>query len=244
MMTKTSCLIRIFLRSLLIQSSFNAWRMQNLGVAFSVIPLIKAIGMGAPGASGLMRRHLQVFNTHPCLSGAVLGSVVKLEESAGEGREIEDLKQTLMAPYAAMGDAFFSGAWRPFTAVAAVALSLEGVLWAPLIFFLLYNPPAFYVRVKGFIEGYRRGRRGIEFIGRLDLPGLAGRVRRVSAVLLGLLTVMLAQSAGRDDASISSLLTAFLFSGVVLVCFWLVTRGVSAIIILYGAVALLLLLSV
>lgn len=244
MMAKKSCLVRIFLRSLFVQSSFNIWRMQNLGVAFSLIPLIKALGMDALDASRLMSRHLQMFNTHPCLTGPVLGSVVKLEENAGDGREIEGLKQALAGPYAAMGDTFFYGAWRPFTALGAVALSLEGVLWAPLIFLIFYNPPAFYVRLKGFIEGYRRGRRGIEFVGGLDLPGLAGKVRLVSAVLLGVLTVMLAHSAVQHDAAMPTLLTGFLYSGVVLACFWLLARGISAMKILYGAVALLLLLSV
>lgn len=243
MMRNKSCLTRIFLRSLLIQSSFNAWRMQNLGVAFSVVPLIKALGMDVPAASRLMIRHLSMFNTHVCLTGAVLGSVVKLEENAEDSREIEGLKQTLAAPYAAMGDAFFSGAWRPLTALGAVALAMEGALWAPLIFLILYSPPVWYVRIKGFIEGYLGGRRGVAFIAGLDLPGLAGKVRWASAVLLGLLAVMLAQRTGQENAAISGFLTAFLCIGVVLMCFWLMTRGISAIKILYGAVALMLLLS-
>jgi PTS system mannose-specific IID component len=34
-------LIQVFVRSFLIQASFNYWRMQNLGFAFAMIPVIR-----------------------------------------------------------------------------------------------------------------------------------------------------------------------------------------------------------
>jgi PTS system mannose-specific IID component len=242
-MTKTSCLIRIFLRSLFVQSSFNFWRMQNMGFAFAVIPLIKSADMDAMQASQLLNRHLQLFNTHPYLTGPVLGSVVKLEEEARDGQDVSDLKKTLMGPYAAMGDTFFWGAWRPFSAISAIVLTMEGVLWAPLIFLVMYNPVPFYVRLKGFIEGYRRGMRGIDFIGRLNLPGLSGKVRWISVILLGLLATHLSRSTGNAYAGVPELLLGLLFLGVILLCFLMLTRGISAMKILYGTVALLLLVS-
>jgi PTS system mannose-specific IID component len=217
--------------------------MQNLGFVFAVIPLIKSADMDDIEASRVLNRHLQMFNTHPCLAGAVLGSVVKLEEEIKDGREVEDLKKALMGPYAAMGDAFFWGAWRPFSAIGGVVLMMEGVLWAPLFFLILYNPVPFYVRLKGFIEGYRKGRRGIDFIGGLHLPGLAGKVRWMSVVLLGILAVAISRNAGHAYAIVPNLLMGIIFSGVILLCFWMITRGISAMKILYGTVALLLLLS-
>jgi PTS system mannose-specific IID component len=217
--------------------------MQNLGFVFAVIPLIKSAGMKGMEASRVLNRHLQMFNTHPCLTGAVLGSVVKLEEETQDGREVEDLKKALMGPYAAMGDAFFWGAWRPFLAIGGVALIMEGVLWAPLVFLILYNPVPFYVRLKGFIEGYRRGRRGIDFIGGLHLPSIAGKVRWMSVFLLGILAVSISRNAGHAFAMVPSLLMGILFSGVILLCFWMVKRGISTMGILYGTVALLFLLS-
>jgi PTS system mannose-specific IID component len=242
-MIKKSCMIRIFLRSLFIQSSFNFWRMQNLGFAFSVIPLIKSASMDAMQASQLLKRHLQLFNTHPYMTGPVLGSVIKLEEETSDGRDVSDLKNTLMGPYAAMGDTFFWGAWRPFLAIAAVLLALEGVLWAPLIFLLLYNPLPFYVRLKGFAEGYRQGKRSIDFIGGLHLPGLAGKVRWASVILLGILSMLLSRGAGNAYAVVPELLTGFLVLGVILLCFLMIKRGISAMIILYATMPFFLLLS-
>lgn len=239
---KTSCLVRIFIRSLFIQSSFNFWRMQNLGFVFALIPLIRSRNIDGM-ETRLLTRHLQSFNTHPCLAGAVLGSVVKLEAESPGGQEVDELKRALMGPYAAMGDAFFSGAWRPFSAIGGVVLALDGVLWAPLMVLILYNPVSFYVRLKGFIEGYRRGKQGVVFIGGLDLPGLAGSVRRLSVILLGILAALLVGEGVQVRAVVPDLMRGVLFSGVILLCFWMVARGISVITILYGAVALLLLFS-
>ncbi|MCX5856944.1 MAG: PTS system mannose/fructose/sorbose family transporter subunit IID, partial [Deltaproteobacteria bacterium] len=118
-----------------------------------------------------------------------------------------------------------------------------GLLWAPLVFLMMYNPVPFYVRLKGFIEGYRRGSRGIDFIGGLNLPDLAGKIRWASVLLLAILAVPLSQRAGHAYAVIPDLLMGFVFLGVILVCFWMLTRGGSAMTILYGTVALFLLLS-
>jgi PTS system mannose-specific IID component len=148
-----------------------------------------------------------------------------------------------MGPYAAMGDTFIWGAWRPLSAIGAVVLTMEGVLWAPLIFLIMYNPVPFYVRLKGFIEGYRRGMRGIDFIGGLNLPGLAGKVRWISIILLVMLATLLSRNAGHDYAVVPGLLPGFLFLGVILLCFLMLTRGISAMKILYGTVALFLLVS-
>jgi PTS system mannose-specific IID component len=217
--------------------------MQNLGFAFSVIPLIKSISKDGIHASQMLSRHLKLFNSHPYLAGPVLGAVVKLEEQTHDGLDVIELKQTLMGPYAAMGDAFFWGAWRPFSVIGTVVLLMEGLLWAPLVFLMMYNPVPFYVRLKGFIEGYRRGRRGIDFIGGLNLPDLAGKIRWASVLLLAILAMQLSQRAGHAYAVVPDLLMGFVFLGVILVCFWMLMRGGSAMTILYGTVALFLLLS-
>ena len=218
--------------------------MQNLGFAFAAIPFIKSVSKDGPQTSQMLSRHLKSFYTHPYLAGPVLGAVVKLEEQKHDGIDVMDLKQTLMGPYAAMGDAFFWGAWRPFLVIGAVVLLMEGQLWAPLLFLMMFNPVPFYVRLKGFIEGYRRGRRSVDFIGGLDLPGLAGKIRWVSVLLLGILAVLLSQHAGHVYAVVPDLLLGFLFLGVILICFLMLARGISALKILYGTVALFMLISI
>ena len=90
---------RVFLRSLLIQSSLNFWRMQNLGFAFSSIPLVRKLGKNRRQISNMLTRYLQFFSPHPYMSGPVLGSVLRLEEDFfedGNCPEADKLKKVLI----------------------------------------------------------------------------------------------------------------------------------------------------
>jgi len=217
--------------------------MQNLGFAFALIPLIKTAGRDDLQTSRLLNRHLRLFNTQTYLTGPVLGSIAKLEEQTRDGLDVIQLKNTLMGPYAAMGDTFFWGAWRPMTAIGTVVLMMQSLLWAPLLFLILYNPVPFYVRLRGFVEGYRWGAQGVEFIGSLNLPALAGEIRWISIILLGISAITLTRKAGQTYAVMPDLLLGCLFMGSILACFWMMTRGISTMMILYGMVILFLLFS-
>ena len=243
---RTSCLVRIFLRSLLIQSSFNFWRMQNLGFAFAIIPMIRQGGGENGRASRILIRHLQAFNTHPYLSGPIIGSVVKLEEEAGdsaEGREIIEMKNTLMGPYAAIGDTFFWGAWRPFCMIPAVILAMEGFILAPLLFLIVYNTLHVWVRLKGFVEGYRRGKEGIHFVRGMSLPGLAGKIRWLSLIMLGIMMVLATRHMSGGLSSAPEIMISGLALATVLLCVWIKQKGVPTLLLLYGMAALLTLFS-
>lgn len=231
-------LINVFLRSLLIQSSFNFWRMQNLGFAFSVIPLVRSPERDRHEVSELLVKHLQMFNTHPYFSGPVIGSVVRTEEMAGADRsgcvdDAADLKRSLMGPYAALGDSFFWGSLRPFSAIVGVVLAFGGWLAAPFAFLLLYNPSHIWVRWRGFVEGYRRGRLSVEFIRTLDLLAVAKRIRWASLVALAVLAAVASQKLcgvlAAPDMLMMLVLLAF-----VLLSFLAIRKEVSQIKLLYG----------
>lgn len=115
-------LLRGCLRSLLHQASWNFERMQNLGLAYQLLPGLRRLYGGAPPAA-VLRRHVEYFNTHPYLASWVAGTVLRLEEQqrSGETPAIDALtfRDMVMAPYAAMGDALFwglSGHWRQWSA--------------------------------------------------------------------------------------------------------------------------------
>jgi len=231
-------LAQILLRSLLIQASWNFSRMQGLGFAYAAAPLAgERAGAEDPEARALLDRHLQRFNTHPYMAAPIIGSVTRLEVE-GRSSEAVELKDALMGPYAALGDPFFWGALKPFSAVAAMCLAIQGWLLAPVVFLLLYNPVPFRVRIRGFLEGWRHGKNGIDFVRRLDLPEQTRRLRWGSAILLAGLAA-LASSVGPIPAPLEPglwLKAAGLI--VVLAGYAAVKKGLSAIVILYGAVAL------
>ena len=247
---KASDLSGFFLRSLFIMASLNFTRMQNLGFAYAILPLARpAEGEGRVPPAFLLR-HLEYFNTHPYLSAAILGATIRLEEGgAGIDQEGDHpatrLKKALMAPYAAIGDNFFSGSLRPLAGIVAAVLAYGGVVWAPLVFLLIFTPLHLWIRIRGFLEGYRRDWQGFEFIQSWKLPRLAVHLRRISLVLLSAATAFLAGTvhdtvAGNWPRSVSgaAVLTAVLLS------YYAVRRGLSPLLILYGMTAVCLVIMV
>jgi mannose PTS system EIID component len=222
--------------------------MQNLGFAFSLLPLVRHLGKGGQDVPALLIKHLQMFNTHPYLSGPILGSVVKLEEegAADDGHRAEEaanLKGSLMGPYAALGDSFFWGSLRPFAAIAGVGLGLCGSALAPGAFLLLYSPAHFWIRCRGFIEGYRRGRQAVDFIRALELLTVARKIRWLSLVALGIVAAVAAQLACPVMAAPSSMVIKAVLLVLVILLFLAVKRGVSQVMLLYGMALLFLVLS-
>lgn len=239
---KKTALVNIFFRSLSIQASFSSSKMQSLGFTFALLPLIRREGDPKRRSESLIR-HLQMFNTHPYLSAAVIGSVTRLEEDA-DTAAADHLKKTVMGPYAAIGDQFFWGALRSFAASAAVILALEKVLLAPLAFLLLYNPAHVWIRVKGFIEGYRHGKKGIDFIRGSDLPSVAGRVRLFSLVLIGILAAVAVDTAYRPWVSLQEIPVKAGALVLILLCLLGIRRGISVMKILYAMTLLCIGLSI
>lgn len=240
---RRSVLLNIFIRSLTIQASFNFWRMQNLGFAFAMLPLIRSREGDQRWIAAPLARHLQMFNTHPYLAAPVIGAVAKLEEE-GKGEEANHLKKALMGPYAAIGDSFFWGALRTFSAAGAVILAFQGHLAAPLVYLLLYNPAHLWIRGKGFWEGYRRGKEGIDFIKGQDLPGVGGRIRVLSLIMVGILAATAADMAWRSLTFQAEIPVKAAVLSFIILCLLGVRRGISPVRILYGTALLCMALSI
>jgi mannose PTS system EIID component len=238
---KRSVLVNIFLRSLTIQASFNFKRMQNLGFAFTMLPPLRK--KDPERIADSLSHHLQMFNTHPYMTAAVIGSIVRLEEG-GDRVEADHLKKAVMGPYAAIGDSFFWGALRLFSAAGAVILAYQGYLLAPLVFLLLYNPAHVWVRWEGFSEGYRQGSRSIDFIRGLDLPGLTGRIRILSLMLIGALAAVVVEMAYSHWGFLQEIPVKGVVLILILLCFLGIRGGISPLKILYGTTFLCMVLSV
>ncbi|PKN17142.1 MAG: hypothetical protein CVU71_17775 [Deltaproteobacteria bacterium HGW-Deltaproteobacteria-6] len=240
---KREALIQIFIRSFFIHAALNFRRMQNLGFVYAMIPLLREQKMSGKDETEILTRHLQMFNTHPYLSAPLIGSIVRMEEQRQDVTSIMMVKQSLMGPYAAIGDTFFWGALRPCAGIFAAGLAWMGWMLAPLAFIVIYEPMHIWVRLKGFMEGYRQGKQGIEFVRRIDLPRIAGRVRWLSLIVLAGFGALLLQSGYSAFAGMQRFVVAAAALAVILICWLLIKKGVSQIYILYGAVVLFLIFS-
>ncbi|RYZ37380.1 MAG: PTS mannose transporter subunit IIA, partial [Myxococcaceae bacterium] len=109
--------LRVFLRSLFLQASWNPKGMQNLGLAYAVYPALERLYPPGPLREAAVRRHLVFFNTHPYVAAAIVGGVVNHEQKIARGEETPDrvvgFKAALMGPLAALGDGFFWLSLKP-----------------------------------------------------------------------------------------------------------------------------------
>lgn len=220
--------------------------MQNLGFAMAIIPLIREWQLREKDSEAMLTRHLQMYNSHPYFSAPLIGSVICLEEEnkgKGDASDVLAVKNGLMGPYAAIGDTFFWGALRPFAGIVAVILALKGLIIAPIAFLLIYTPPHLGIRIKGFVEGYRRGKQGIEFIRSLYLPRVTSIIRWLSLLILAIIAVLLSYSGYWPFMEIHGLLMTLAAIVVFLFSLFLIKKGLSQIYILYGAVGIFFLIA-
>lgn len=234
-------LARVLLRSFLLQASWNFERLQSLGFAYVLAPALHHLYREEDLALAYAR-HLEYFNTHPFLAGPVLGITLSLEETRSQGKpcylEVKEFKNMIMAPYAAMGDAFFWGGVRPLAAAVALFFAFRGSLWAPVIFLLMFNLPHLWFRVVGLLRGYNLGLRTIDDIGRYHLPDLALRCKEITVILLGALCAYLCFITLRTEAANTGwgLLVLPMVAG----GGWLIRKGVSALMLVLTLCALVL----
>ncbi|MDD3249313.1 MAG: PTS system mannose/fructose/sorbose family transporter subunit IID [Smithellaceae bacterium] len=244
---KRGSLLKIFWRTFFIHAALNFRKMQNLGFTYAMAALLKERKMSDREARDLLVRHLQMFSTNPYLAAPLLGSILKMEEDRREGEDsspIVAVKQSLMGPYAAIGDAFFWGALRPCAGICCAGLVWLDCAFAPLAFLLMYSPAHGLVRWRGFFEGYRGGKQGIESIRKMNLPGLSGRLRWLALTALGAGSPWILQAGYRDIAAgASGFAVAAAMLAAIALCWRLVNRGVSQVYLLYGVAALFMMVS-
>jgi len=241
-------LVRVFFRSFFIHSFLNDKRMQNVGFCYSLLPLVKYLRLDQGKEADFRKRHLQLFSTHPCFAAAIMGSVVREELSLhGQNDEnrIEQQKNIFMAPYAALGDPLFSGALRPFCSVISVCIAFQGLLIAPLVYLILFNPLSLILRVRFFSEGYKKGNAAFPYIHSLNIPLWTGRLRLVTfgfAAFLAFLVVFYCL----DGQASGTMKTAMMYGiGMIyiLICYRLLKIGLSQMTILYSSAGLVLFVS-
>lgn len=244
-------LLRVFLRSLLLQASWNPQGMQNLGLAYALYPALKELYPDRADLVAAVRRHLTFFNTHPYVAAAILGGVIFHERRIARGEEgperVQAFKSALMGPLAALGDGFFWLSLKP--AVGALCAALVPVFqlltgkvgqgaWAAVVFLVLYNLVHFTFRWRMYRMGLALGDQLVEAVAKANLPKRGARLRAVAAASAGALAAWLAIVFGRnEEASWAPLLSSgCLIMGAV--SYWLVGKRHSRYAVLYLAAGL------
>jgi PTS system mannose-specific IID component len=178
-----------FVRSFLIQGSWNYRTMLGGGFAYAMLPVLRRLFPDGSARAASVRRHLESFNAHPYLSNVALGAAVKLESEGADPETVRRFKLAVRGPLGGLGDRLVWATWLPGVSLLALTLYWVGLPgWTAVVAFLLiYNVGHVGLRLWAFRLGLAEGR---DIAGRLahaDLSGLTSRLQTVAAFLLGTL---------------------------------------------------------
>jgi PTS system mannose-specific IID component len=188
-------LFRVFRRALLLQASWSFDRMQTLGFAYAIEPVLQKLYPDHAEYETRLRSHLEYFNTQPYCASFILGAVAGLEEDRATGRnadaDVSGLKTSLMAPLGALGDSFFWGALKPLAAVIAATALFIGSWWAPVLFLVIFNLWHVGLRTAMLYWGYASRGDAVLLMAQYSFTKMARRFKLISLTVLGCLLGMM-----------------------------------------------------
>lgn len=230
-------------------STYNWERMQGLGFAHSMTPIIRKLYKTKEDISAALQRHLVFFNTQPDAGGVIHGIVIAMEEERASGADISDdainaVKTGLMGPMAGIGDTLQQGILIPIALSIGISIALggkiatatSGSMLGPIVFAVL---AAIGIWGGGWFlwwQGYKQGRTAVTNILR---SGTLNRVITGAGVLgnfiMGALVVQfvslstsVAFMIGGNSFQIQSILDSFMPNLLplllVLLIWWLVAK--------------------
>lgn len=139
-----------------LQLSWNYERMQALGFAYSMMPILKKVYPNKDEYFAAIRRHLNFYNTNPSLgSPTIFGAACALEEQK-QPEVADSIKIALMGPLAGIGDTIEAILLKPIFAVFAASMALSGN-WFGAALMLILGFIYFYIMFPGFWLGYNQG---------------------------------------------------------------------------------------
>jgi mannose PTS system EIID component len=148
--------VRMLLRSFLVQGSWNYETMIGTGFAFTLLPLLRYLyPTDVDARRSAMKRHAEIFNSHPYLATVAIGAVSRLEVDGTPPRSRSGSKAHSAVRSVLSGDRLVWTAWRPVSLLLGILLILAGAAWwlAMLVFLLVYNVFHIGLRVWGLRIG-------------------------------------------------------------------------------------------
>jgi PTS system mannose-specific IID component len=121
-------LCRSFFRSYLVAAAFNTRGLQNIGLAYAMEPGLRAIHSDPEAFDQAMKRHLEVYNSHPMWAPLLIGIFLSVESKIAKGlvpaTMLEDIKTTMAYTLSAVGDSLFGGSLLGLWGLGAACLAL------------------------------------------------------------------------------------------------------------------------
>ena len=219
-----------------------SWTYVNqMGLAFCVMImncLKKIWGEGTEGYKQALERNAAFFNITVQLAPFVGGITIAMEEGVAKGKvdpkAINDVKAALMGPLSGVG----------------ISMCQAGNLAGPLVFLLIYNIPAFWLRVVGIRYGYEMG---TSLLDRAEKSGIMEKVLAAAGIVgimvIGSMTkdmfgaeLAIGFGAGDDATTLQAVLDGIMPGmvglGFMWLYYWLLGKKISPSVLVLGTMLL------
>jgi mannose/fructose/N-acetylgalactosamine-specific phosphotransferase system component IID len=166
------------------QISWNYERMQALGFAYAMEPVLRKLFPNEADYEVALARHLVFFNTNPVVGAPlIIGSAIAMEE-AGAPASAEGVKVALMGPLAGVGDTIVWALYNSIIFTIGASLALQQNILGPLFVIFMVAVPYTIVRYWQFFWAYGQGKT-------LATSLASGALERVTegATILGLIVI-------------------------------------------------------
>lgn len=185
----------MFLRSFLIQGSWNYRTMIGGGFGFAVLPALRWLfRTDRKALVEAVGRHSEHFNAHPYMAGLAVGSTVRLEVEGAPEDAVRRFKSAVRGPLGGLGDRLIWAGWLPTTLLTGLILTFLGAppAVAVITFLGLYNLGHVAFRGWAFHAGLEAGSGIAKTLQAAHLADKTERTQGFATLLLGVLMGVLA----------------------------------------------------
>ena len=162
------------------QCGWNYERMQSVGYAYSMIPILKKTRPDPEEFKEAFLDNLNFFNTNPIVGAPlIIGAHIALEDAGAPLETTEGLKVGLMGPLAGVGDTLVWAIYNSIVFSFGASLALAGNALGPIIVIALVFFPYLAVRYWQFTWAYKQGTNLVTSLG----GGVIARVTEFFTIL-------------------------------------------------------------
>jgi mannose/fructose/N-acetylgalactosamine-specific phosphotransferase system component IID len=166
------------------QISWNYERMQALGFAYAMEPVLRKLFPNDADYEAALERHLVFFKTQTVVGAPRLIRSPNAKEEAGAPASAEGVKIALMGPLAGVGDTIIWALYNSIIFTIGASLALQQNILGPIFVIVMVAIPYTVARYWQFMWAYGQGRS-------LATSLASGALERVTegATVLGLIVI-------------------------------------------------------
>lgn len=233
---------KMFLRSFTVFAAFNYGKQGGDGFEYSIRPFINEYYKDPEKKKASLKRNVVFYNCTQYIGTFIMGLVASMEKQAAQHQDyntssINAMKASLMGPMSGIGDTLFWGILRVIAAGISMSMAAQGNLLAPIVFLLIFNVPAIWIRWEMAKLGYTVGSKYIDNLytsGQLNI--FTKGAKTLGLIMLGGMTSSLVSFKTKIQIQLGhgqsinfqnifdQILKGLLPLAITMLCFWLLTK--------------------